>query len=575
MDLNDLETVLKEQGEVVVYKLEEWAEKTGDKEFFFYGEQNKNFTFKEFNEKANCIAHNFLSMGVKKGDRISLFLFNQMASALAMFSTWKIGAVYCPINFNYRGKLLAYQINDTAPKILITEQSKLPQINHIKGEIPGLHVIVHQPKEGDHDYTPEAAKIELAPQFRQLTFESLLKGNTKNPGIDLRYDDMANIIYTSGTTGNPKGCVQTFRWMQNYNFYTLIMKHPDDVVYNDLPLYHVAGAILNIARAAWAGCRVACWDRFSPNDFWKRIAASGATSAILIDVMIPWLMIPEEKPSDRFNTLKTVHMQPLVDYHDKFAKRFGIDIVTTGYGQTETGCGFVCAIKEALSEDEGTPPELVKGLGIEELQETAKIYGMHLISRNEEIKKGCMGRSSLLMEAAVLDDEDKPLGPGNRGHLAFRGRLPHINFEGYFNKPEATDDIFRNGWLHTGDGVYKDENEVFYYMDRMGNFIRTKGENVSSVQVEVIVNSHPKIQTSAAIPVQAAQGHEDDIVLYVVLKPGEDLSEEALREWLKEEMPKYMWPSHICFIAAMPVTPTFKVEKYRLKEMFLKERSAG
>ena len=575
MDVKDFETILKEQGDVVVYKLEEWAEKTGDKKYFFYGEQNKSLTFKQFNEMANCIAHNYLSMGVKKGDRISLFLVNQLVTALAMFGMWKIGAVYCPINYNYRGKLLSYQINDTGPKLLITEQSKIPQLNHIKNDIPKLDIIVHKPKEGEHDYTPEAVKIELEPHFRQLTFESLLKGNTKNPGIDLRYDDIANIIYTSGTTGNPKGCVQTNRWMQNYNFYTLIMAHPDDVVYNDLPLYHVAGSILNIARAAWAGCGVACWDKFSPNDFWKRIEVSGATSAILIDIMIPWLMTPEEKPNDRFNTLKTVHMQPLVDYHHKFAKRFGIDFVTAGYGQTETGNGFVFMIEEALNEGEGTPKELRKGYTRKEAKGLAKQYNIRLMSRENKIKKGCMGQVSILMEAAVFDEDDKPLGAGKQGHLVFRGRLPHILFEGYFNKPEATAETFRNGWLHTGDGVYKDEDDIFYYVDRIGGFMRSKGENISSTQVEDIVNAHPKVQNSSVFPVPAEQGHEDDIVLYVVLKPGEELSEEMLRTWLKEEMPKYMWPRHIRFTDALPVTPTFKVEKFKLKEMFLKEKSVG
>jgi acyl-CoA synthetase (AMP-forming)/AMP-acid ligase II len=100
--------------------------------------------------------------------------------------------------------------------------------------------------------------------------------------------------------------------------------HPDDVVYNDLLLYHVGGTFANIARAAWDGCTVAAWEKFNPFEFWNRINASGATSAILIDVIIPWLMIPEETPEDRRNTLKHIHMQPLPEYHHTVARRFGM-----------------------------------------------------------------------------------------------------------------------------------------------------------------------------------------------------------------------------------------------------------
>ena len=570
MNLQDLKEELKSDGEVAILKFQEWAETRADKTFFHYGEEDRRLTYKEFNLLANSVAHTLKGMGVDKGDRVSLFLMNPLITTLAMFGIWKIGAVYCPINFNYKGRLLSYQINDTNPKLLITEQARVPLLNRVKDDIPALPVILHSPEETDHDHDSEHATVELDGKFRQSPFEELLGGNTSNPDTKIEYMDTANIIYTSGTTGPAKGVVQSHRWIHNYIYYYLKLMHPDDVVYNDLPLYHVGGAFANVVRAAWAGCAVAAWDKFSPFEFWQRIERGGASSAILLDIMIPWLLIPEETPEDRRNTLKQVHMQPLPEYHHAVAKRFGIDFVSCGYGQTEAGAGFVGIIDE-WGDEEGTPKELYKGYSKEEGRRIAEKLGVPVIPGQAKIKKGFMGKPSILLEAAVLDENDEELGPRQHGQLAFRGKLPHLLLNEYFNKPEATVEVFRNLWLHTGDGGYRDDDGNFYFVDRIGGFIRTRGENVSSYQIEDIITAHPKVGVCAAFPIPAEEGEEDDIVVYIVLQHREELTEAALREWIEAEMPKFMRPKHIRFIDALPQTPTYKVEKYKLKEMIMKE----
>ena len=570
MDPEALKRDLESDGEIVVHMLQKWAEARSERTFFYYGEENKHLTFKTFNRLANSVAHKLSSMGVEKGDRISLFLMNPLATTLAMFGIWKIGAVFCPINFNYRGRLLSYQINDTNPKILIIEQARVSLLNQIKSDISELPVIIYRPNEGEHDYDSENASVELDGKFPQSLFEDLLNGETSNPDVKIEYWDTANIIYTSGTTGPAKGVVQSHRWMHNYIYYYLKLIHPDDVVYNDLPLYHVGGAVANVVRAAWGGCMVAVWDKYSPFEFWQRIDTSGATSALLLDIMIPWLLIAEETPEDRCNTLKQIHMQPLPEYHHDFAKRFGIDIVSVGYGQTEAGAGFVGIIDE-FGDEEGTPREMYKGLSKEEARKKLRELGVPIMPGDTKIKKGFMGKPSLLFETAVLNENDEELGTGQHGQLALRGKLPYLLFDGYFNKPDATAEAFRNLWFHTGDGGYKAEDGNFYFVDRMGGFIRCRGENISSYQIEDILTGHPKAGVCAAFPIPAEEGEEDDIVVYIVLKAGEELSEEELRTWVKSEMPKFMWPKHIRFIDALPQTPTYKVEKYKLRKMFLAE----
>jgi carnitine-CoA ligase len=569
MNLNDLKKELDQMG-LLVDQVRLWSEKQPEKTFIYYGEEDRHISYLEFNRLANCLANNFLSMDIRKGDRVCLFLFNPLVTVLSMFALWKIGAVFCPINFAYKGHLLAYQIQDTGPKLLITESGREPILNQIQSEIGPLPILIHRPRKGDHDFKAENENLRLDPAFRQISFDEFLVGEESDPKTDLNYWDTANIIYTSGTTGLPKGVLQSFRWLQNYCYYGVKLLHPDDVVYCDLPLYHVGGAFALVGRGAWRGCTVAIWDRFSGSNFWNRIKVSQASYTLLLDVMMPWLLQAEKSPKDRENSLRRAHMQPLPEYHYRFSERFGIDFVNVGYGATEIG--YVCAgmIDESLNE-EWTPEELRKGYSREEMIRVSKDLGMPVVPGNARIKKGYMGKSCLFHELSIVNERDEELPPGEYGQIALRSRLPYVLLNEYLNKPDVTLEAFRNLWFHTGDIAYRDEEGMIYFVDRRGGFIRVRGENVSSFQVEDVLNSHPKIAVSAVFPVKAEVGLEDDVIAYVVPAAGQELREAELRSWIQSEMPKYMWPKHIRFIDALPQTASHKVEKYRLKEMFLSE----
>lgn len=571
MKLADIERRMKADGEIITQVVEKWAETTPDKTFLFYGEEDQSLTYREFNELANSIAHNLKALGVEKGDRVSTLLKQPVVTTLSMFGIWKTGAIYSPINYSYMGRLLAYQINDTNPKVLITEKALLPLINEIKDDIGDIIIVLHSPKENEHDYNPEQAAVEPDPKFRKIPFADMLTGDTSNLNTPLAYHDTANLIYTSGTTGPAKGVVQTYRWMNQYTIFFRASMSPDDVVYNDLPLYHVGGAFENVVRGAWKGCTVALWDKFSPSDFWNRVRKCGATTVILLDVMIPWLLANPEQPDDRMNTLNKVYMQPMPLHHNQIAKRFGFDFVLTAYGQTEAGCPFAGVFDELDDGEEGTPPELWKGYSKDEVRAIYRDMGITLVSGKKELKKGFMGKPMFFVEANVLNDLDEECAVGESGQLCFRPHLPWTIMVEYFGKPEGTVKEWRNLWFHTGDAVYKDEDGFFYFVDRMGGFIRHKGENISSYQVEDIVNSHPAVNSCAAFPIPAKEGLEDDIVVYVVVQPDEKLEDVELREWLKGKMPKFMWPQHIRFIDELPKTPTNKLEKYKLKKAILDE----
>lgn len=569
MNERDLAASLRAGGEMVVERLDHWAATAGDRPFFHYGEDGVTLTYAEFGRRTDAIAGNLAANGIGKGGRVSVFCVNPLAAALVMFGAWKAGALYCPVNFGYTGRLLAYQLADTAPDAIVTEPALLPALNEVAGGLPEPPAVaVYEAPPGAHDHGAERPAAH--PALREIPWADLTR-DAPRPDVTLAYDDPANVIYTSGTTGPAKGVVQPFRWLAQYTFNLRLPVTRDDVIYNDLPMYHVGGAIANVARAAWAGCEVAVWNRFSPNDFWRRVESRGVTTAILLDVMIPWLTKAPETPADRRNTLTKAHMQPLPARHAEVARRFGIDFVTAGFGQTESGAPLGVIIEETAA-GEGTPADLYRGLTHAEVAALAAEHGVPFLRGADASRKGLMGRPSPFVEAAVLNERDEECADEEPGQLALRPRLPALFMDGYLGRPEATVAAFRNLWFHTGDAAVRSAGGLFYFVDRLGDRIRVRGENLSSFQVEDLLNQHPGVRYCAAFAVRSGEGDEDDVVAYVV--PAEEdgaLTEDDVHAFALETMPKFMRPRHVRIVPDLPRTPTNKIEKYRLRARILEE----
>lgn len=569
MNESELTTLLTANGEFATERLDFWAKTSGSSTFFYYGEDSIEISFLEFSSRTDRIAGNLAKLGILKGDHVSVFSTNPLISALAMFGIWKAGAVYCPVNFSYTGRLLSYQLNDTSPKLIITDPTLLPALNGIASDLnEPPHVCVYTPPTGAHDHVSN--RISLHTRFISEISWIDLEQPADRPEITLLFDDPANIIYTSGTTGPSKGVVQPHRWMAQYTFKGRKTLTTKDVVYNDLPMYHVGGAIFNVVKAAMAGCEVAVWDRFSPNAFWDRVRLRGATTAVLLDVMTPWLVKAPETPEDRFNTLNKVHMQPLPQNHAKVSKRFGFDFVTAGFGQTESGAPLAISIQQT-KPGEGTPPELYKGYSHEEMVRLIAEAGVPLATPEEASINRVMGLPAPFFEAAVLNEHDERCSPGQPGQLALRPKLPGLIMKEYLKKPEKTVEAWRNLWFHTGDAAVQHENGMLAFVDRLGDRIRVRGENLSSFQVEDVLSQHPGVGLAAAFAIPAQEGDEDDIVVCVTANPGTQLNEQDLHEYAKQNMPKYMRPRHIRIVEEIPRTPTNKIEKYKLRTNIINE----
>jgi crotonobetaine/carnitine-CoA ligase len=396
---------------------------------------------------------------------------------------------------------------------------------------------------------------------------SALTADAPRPEVTIGPADPANIVYTSGTTGPAKGVLQPHLWINQYTYGLRSLIDARDVVYNDLPMYHVGGAFANVGRAIWKGAEAAIWNRFSPSEFWSRIERRGATAAILLDVMIPWLMKAPESEADRANTLSKVHMQPLPLHHSAVAQRFGFDAVSAGFGQTESG-GPLKIVMLETADGEGTPEHLRKGLLGDELTAACQERGFSVVDGTTVTEKGAMGYPSHFVEAMIVDESDGECPRGVPGELVVRPRIDHIMMTEYIGKPEATATAWRGGWFHTGDSALQNPDGSFRFVDRMGDRIRVKGENLSSFQVEDLLNGHPDVQLTAVFAIPSSEGSEDDIVAYAVLVEGSRATADDLHRFAREQMPKFMRPAHIRIVADIPRTPTNKIEKYKLRQDF-------
>lgn len=553
-------------GDMVLDRFDACVAHRPAKAFLHYGENDVTLSFAQVRERTDCIAGGLAAAGVRPGDRVCVFSRNALLSVLAI---WRAGAVFAPINFYYKGRLLAYQVRDTAPAAIITDLASASLFEAVREYIGAQFFIVHSPCSGDHDHDPAASHAGFAGQ-RVCDLAELEAGHMAPPQVRPGPGDIANIIYTSGTTGPAKGVVQPYRWMNQYSFLPRQFMNEDDVIYTDLPMYHVGAAFFAVTRALWNANTVALWDRFSPTRFWDRICATGATNCILVDVMIPWLMNAPPDPRDRANPLRLVHMQPLPSNHHAVAQRFGIDFFTVGFGQTETGLGF-CALIDSLLDGGGTLAGLYRGLPPDAVRAVAARLDIVQVRGDTSLPKGFMGRASPLLDATVLDAADRICPDGEVGQLAFRPRFEHLMLKEYFNKPEVTAKAFANGWFHTGDAARRMPDDSFEFIDRLGDFLRVRGENISSYQIEDLLNGHPSIQAVAVVPVSAVVGDEEDVAVFIELRAGQTMTEAELHSYAQEVMPRFMQPKHVRFVDALPLTPTNKVENYKLKQALLAE----
>jgi carnitine-CoA ligase len=496
------------------------AAATPQKPFILFDDEQ--WTYADAAREAWRAAHALQRVGVGFGDYVSVWIPTGPDVLRGWFGANAAGAVYAPLNLAARGNYLQHTLNLADSKVLLAHHELVERLAGI--EAPHLETVVVV--GGD---PPPGLP------WRTVTLDELLDGVPEDRPVLPRalepWDDLS-LIYTSGTTGPSKGVRAAHAAFWNYaNCFILPYVDENDRYLSALPMFHTAGTGITYSMLR-AGGSVALTKSFSASRFWDDVRRVEATITIAIHGMVTFMLDQPARPDDADNPLRTVYMGPLTR-HKEFAERFSVSVYTA-YGMTEV------------------PVPITSELGPDD----ARSCGRAADPEHYELR--------------LVDEHDVPVPPNTPGELVARHTLPWTINSGYKNMPEATANAWRNGWFHTGDQFTQDEDGNFYFLDRIKDVIRRRGENISSFEVEAEVTTHPLVKDAAAVAVpnpdvEHAAGDEE-VKIVVVLETGATLDPLELTDYLAERMPAYWLPRFIEFAAELPRTESHKVKKGDLRD---------
>ena len=496
---------------VQAYQIERWAvEKADDVAIIFHG--GETWTWKQTLEMTRRAAKGFVQKGVKKGDHVLSWQANNKEAILTWFGLNYLGAVYVPINTAYKGNLLQHVVQVSDASLMVCHADLAPRLNDIDTGILSDVIVTH----GEAEF-----KNLTAHPASDLVPETGLEGmlDVVEPW-DTQY-----IIFTSGTTGPSKAVLSSY--LQGYAMGPEAWPYinADDRALINLPMFHAGGTVyFNITL----GCGASNYldTHFKTDEFWTTVRDFKITACCLLAAMNPFLLKLPPSDQDKKHTLRKVICVPWNEDAMEVGTRYGFD-TRTCFNMTE--------------------------------------ISNPMVSDYHPSKVGTCGKVREGVEARVVDENDCEVGPDEIGELILRTDRPWAMNHGYYKNPEATAEAWRNGWFHTGDGFKYDEDGYFYFVDRIKDAIRRRGENISSFEVENEVTSFEAVREAAAVPVPSDLG-EDDVMVVVAAVEGMEIVPEDLYRFLEPRMAHFMLPRYIRIVDVLPKTPTQKVQKHLLKD---------
>jgi crotonobetaine/carnitine-CoA ligase len=502
--------------------LQAQARDNGDTEFLLSDTQR--ITFAQADDITSRLATGLQALGVERGDRICLYLGNCPEFVLLTLAANKLGAVWVPVNTDYKGEWLLDTIERSRPKVLITDSAVVDRVAPLR------------------DRLDIAQWIELAPQGSAVmpgmhSYHVLAQAEPyQSDYSEQDYGDVCAILWTSGTTGKSKGVMQNYNgWIRaiDQGASPMFDSRPGDVIYCALPLFNTGAWITSIYRALLEGIPCVIEPKFSVHNFWQRIALFKATQTFLIGAMGVFLWNAPEREEDAETTLRTAMIVPFPpDLWTAFEQRFGLKILTAGLGMSE--CQLVA---NQLAAKVKIPP-----------------YALGYPPDDIQLK--------------LCDDDGNEVAVGEAGEMCVKPLVPHVLFSGYFDNAEGTAAAYRGEWFLTGDMARQDaETGALFFVDRKKDAVRFAGRNISTLEVEGVFRRHPSVADVAAFGIPSAEiDSEDELKVNVVIKQGEAASAEDLCRFVNENAPHYFVPRYLDFVESLPYTPTSKVQKFKLRE---------
>ncbi|QCK87859.1 ATP-dependent acyl-CoA ligase [Phreatobacter aquaticus] len=496
---------------VLRYLLEAQARENADRVYAVF-DGGLNWSYADTLREVRRTAAGLAALGVRQDDKVLIWLPHGPMALRVWFAINYLGAVAVPINLAYKGSLLERVIDNSDARLMVAQ-----------GDLVGRLADIDRAQVTDVVSVGEAGPCS---GLRIVREQVLDEAGDEPPPLErpIQPYDLQVILYTSGTTGPSKGvlCSYLHVWTAGQNVYFL---GRDDRYMVNLPLAHVSGVLPCVLMLSLGGS-VSIVERFRTDRFWEQINETETTFVILLGAMASFLMSRPVTPAERDNCLRTIILLPFDTDTTPIRQRFGVN-VHTSFNMTEICCPIMSA---------PNPTAL-----------------------------GSCGRLRPGFEARIVDAYDCEVGMGEVGELILRSDRPWAFSHGYYKNPEATAEAWRNGWFHTGDGFRRDGDGNFYFVDRLKDTIRRRGENISSFEVEADILAHPAIQEAAVVAVPSDVG-EHEVLATIALRPGHQLDPADLIAFLRPRMAHFMVPRFIRIVSELPKTPTLKVEKHLLRK---------
>jgi long-chain acyl-CoA synthetase len=496
--------------------LAQTADRMPDKAAVIFRDQKTSF--QELNRRANQVANGLIGLGIQPGDRVALLLHNLPIFMEAYYGILKAGATVIPLNVLYKPGEVEYIFNDSGARACLTF-GPFAQVALAAGaNAPELrHIVAAAPQD-----------IPGTQPWRTAFGEAV----EHEPGVPVNENDIAVICYTSGTTGRPKGAMLAHRNLigncEQVNLIPSIHTDPTDVLWLALPLFHIYAMNVGMNLSVMNGATMALVERFEPASSLDIIQKHRCTVLLGAPPMfVAWASMPNLRDYD-LSSLRYIGSGAAalpVQIMDTFQRLSGSPI-TEGYGLTEA-----------------SPVVTTNAAG-------------------PVVKPGTVGPAIPGEEVKIVDEAGNEVPRGQQGELICRG--PNI-MVGYWNKPEATAETIRDGWLHTGDLAIEDEDGYFSIVDRLKDMIIVSGFNVYPREVEETLFRHPAVADAAVVQYpDPYQG--ESVMAFIVLKPGQTATEQEIIDFCRSQIAVFKCPRRVVFVDELPKNNTGKVLRRELRE---------